>query len=383
MAHHPVVGMHADPVEHQPPAGARHHPARRVVVAHVVQGHQLHGTRLDGLARGRGRHRRQMAALAMLHLHRVARHQAAQLRRQGAEVVQQVEVPPAAHDAVVGVDEVARRQFGLGDLQRAPPAGLQLGVDALALHVLVDQAVAVRQARHELARVQVHDVHVLACGPGRPQHAETLQEHPGVVGVPAVARAREVHGADGAGLGGQVGLGHGALERLAVEPHRHRKPGAQFLDALCEVRQVDAVQLDPGTCHRVTQGALLDLDQCLGQRGRGVDVDAAPARRHHAARGGVQALREPDAEGALLRAGVGVPARLVEAEQLLEVVQAVAIVLHGQGLCLRIVVDPDQAGAGTARVLQQLGHQGEPVAEGMALVAQRAFFVDSDLDLHR
>jgi hypothetical protein len=73
----------------------------------------------------------------------------------------------------------------------------------------------------------------------------------------------------------------------------------------------------------------------------------------------------------------------VEAEQLLEVVQAVAIVLHGQDLCLRIVVDPDQAGAGTARVLQQLGHQGEPVAEGMALVAQRAFFVDSDLDLHR
>ena len=101
-----------------------------------------------------------MATLAMLHLHRVARYQAAQLRRQGAEVVQQVEVPPAAHDAVVGVDEVARRQFGLGDLQRATPAGLQLGVDALALHVLVDQAVAVRQPRHELARVQVHDVHV-------------------------------------------------------------------------------------------------------------------------------------------------------------------------------------------------------------------------------
>jgi hypothetical protein len=203
------------------------------------------------------------------------------------------------------------------------------------------------------------------------------------VGVPAVARAREVHGADGAGLGGQVGLGHGALERLAVEPHRHRKPGAQFLDALREVRQVDAVQLDPGTCHRVTFDTLFDLDECLGQCGRGVDVDAAPARGHHAARGGVQALREPDAEGALLRAGVGVPARLVEAEQLLEVVQAVAIVPHGQDLCLRIVVDPDQARAGTARVLQQLGHQGEPVAEGMALVAQRAFFVDSDLDLHR
>ena len=84
--------MHADPVEHHPkPASAQASSARRFV-AHVVQGHQLSRTRLDGLARGAvgtgvdGGARHVPPAPGSLTPGCTA-------RRQGAEVVQQIEMP--------------------------------------------------------------------------------------------------------------------------------------------------------------------------------------------------------------------------------------------------------------------------------------------------
>jgi hypothetical protein len=168
-------------------------------------------------------------------------------RPAGSEVVQQVQVPPAAHRRVVGVDEAFGRKLGLGDSSVLPPAGLQLGIDALSLHVLVDQLVAVRQARHELARVQVHDVDLVERAVVGLHDAEALQEDHGVVAVLAVPRAGEVDRARWAGHRRQVRGGQAPLERLAVEQHLHRKTQAQALDAIAQVGQVDAVQLDPGT----------------------------------------------------------------------------------------------------------------------------------------
>ena len=77
-----------------------------------------------------------------------------------------------------------------------------------------------------------------------------------------------------------------------------------------------------------------------------------------------------------------VPSGLVEAQQLLEIPDAMPVIMDAQHLLLGQMVDGDAKRARAAGVLQQLGDQREPVGEGEALVAQCAFFVDADLDLH-
>jgi len=77
-----------------------------------------------------------------------------------------------------------------------------------------------------------------------------------------------------------------------------------------------------------------------------------------------------------------VPAGFVKAQQLLEIPHALAIIDDAQHLFLREVLNADVARAGAAGVLQQFGDQCEPVREGIALVAQCAFLVEADLDLH-
>jgi hypothetical protein len=127
---------------------------------------------------------------------------------------------------------------------------------------------------------------------------------------------------------------------------------------------------------------LLDSDQRPGERGFGVDVDPLAARGDDAARGRVQALREADTERALFGGGRRVPARFVKTQQLLEVLQAATVVVDAQHLRRRVVVDLDARRAGATGVLQQLGDEREAVGEGVALVAQGAFLVDSNLNLH-
>ena len=72
----------------------------------------------------------------------------------------------------------------------------------------------------------------------------------------------------------------------------------------------------------------------------------------------------------------------MEAQELLEVVEASAIVFHPQHLRGGVVMDFNAHRAGAAGVLQQLGDERETVGESVALVAERAFLVDSNLYLH-
>jgi hypothetical protein len=172
----------------------------------------------------------------------------------------------------------------------------------------------------------------------------------------------------------------GAREHRAVELDRHLEAAAHGFDAVGQVRQVHALQLDAGAGVRRVDGLHVDVLAC--QRVGGVEVDALPTRADRAAHGGVQALGEADAERVFFVAGRVVPAGLVEGEQLLEVLDPGPVVLHAQRPGLRIVVNLDQRSAGTPRVLQQFGDQRESVGEGKALVAQRAFLVDADAYLH-
>jgi len=152
---------------------------------------------------------------------------------------------PCPHRGVVDFNEAIRRKLGLCDFQYPAPALFQLGLDALVLHVLVDQLVAVRQARHELARIQMDNIegakHAVACV----QHAKALQEHHRVVAVFAIARACEMDCPHRAWHRREVRFGEASLQRFAIEQHRHRETQAQSLNAGCQVGQVNAVQLDP------------------------------------------------------------------------------------------------------------------------------------------
>ena len=374
----PMVEMQADPVEDQIALGPGQHPACRVVVANPVERNQLHRTAFDGLAGGGHGHLPDIVAVVVLD--RVADDVVKQLGRQHVEVVQHIHLPRAPHRCVVDLDEAVGRQLHLGHLQGPAPAGFQLGIDAFALHVLVDQLVAIRQARGELARVQVHDIDLVERAVGRLHDAEALQEHHRLVAVLAVARAGEVDRAHRARHRREIRQRKTPRERLAVEQHRHRKAQAQGLDAVAQVRQVDAVQLDPRAGDGLRDG--FHLDRRLGQCCSGVDIDPLVGRGDDAARGGIEALRESDPERALLGGGGRIPARLVEAQELLEVVQAAAIVLYPQHLRSGVVIDLDPRRTGAAGVLQQLGDKRETVGESVALVAQRAFLVDSNLYLH-
>ena len=72
---------------------------------------------------------------------------------------------------------------------------------------------------------------------------------------------------------------------------------------------------------------------------------------------------EAHPERALLGTGGRIPARLVEAQELLKVIEASAIVFHPQHLRGGVVMDLDAHRAGAAGVLQQLGDEREAVGE--------------------
>jgi hypothetical protein len=290
-------------------------------------------------------------------------------------------VAPASQGRIETGDEHVGRQSTLGVFEHAAPFSAQAGVDAAALPVFVDQLVAIGQPRHELAWIEVQDVHAFRPVVDRMQHAEALQVDQRVVAVLAVARAAEVHAADGCLGQHQARCGVGPLDLLAVEAHWHGEAGAQRGDARGQLGQVDAVELDLGPCRR-RFGQVDDIDRRSGQRRGGVEVGAQATRSHDAARRGIQALREADAERVLRVARGFIPARLVEGQQLLEVVDAAAVVSHGQRAGLGVVVDDDGRGACAPCVLEQFRHEGESVGEGEALIAQRAFLVDADLNLH-
>ncbi len=72
----------------------------------------------------------------------------------------------------------------------------------------------------------------------------------------------------------------------------------------------------------------------------------------------------------------------MKTQELLEIVEPMAIVLDHQDLSAGVVVDFDLRRSGAAGILQQLGDKRETVGEGVALVAQGTFLVDTNLYLH-
>jgi hypothetical protein len=117
----------------------------------------------------------------------------------------------------------------------------------------------------------VHDIDLVERAVVGLHDAEALQEDQGVVAELAVPRTGEVDRTHRAGHRRQMRGGKAPQQRLAVEQHLHRKTQAQALDAIAQVGQVNAVQLDPGTGNGFGDG--LHLDGRLGQRRRGVDID--------------------------------------------------------------------------------------------------------------
>ena len=178
MTMRPVVGMQAEPVEHQIIPGPRQHPMGRVVVAHPVESHQGHRAAFNGVARGCHCNLFDILTAATIVLNWVVDNGIAQLGREYVDIVQQVQVSPGPHHRIVGLDEALGCELGLGKLQRPAPAGFKLGFDTLALFVFVDQFVAIRQPRHELARIQVYDIDLIERGAVRRfPDAEALQEN--------------------------------------------------------------------------------------------------------------------------------------------------------------------------------------------------------------
>mmetsp|Transcript_22150 Transcript_22150/g.87277 ORF Transcript_22150/g.87277 Transcript_22150/m.87277 type:complete len:318 (-) Transcript_22150:81-1034(-) len=175
-----------------------------------------------------------------------------------------------------------------------------------------------------------------------------------------------------------------AFERLAVEAHWHGEARAQGGDARGQVGQVDPVQFDLRTLGR-RFGRLGDVDRRSGQRGGGVEVRALAARLHDAARRGVEAPREPDAERVLGFAGGFIPARLVEGQQLLEIVDAAAVVadLQGQhpGTQAQLDVDPGREGMlghiGERLLSRPVGHQRHTGRQGQVLVTDAQSGLDA------
>jgi hypothetical protein len=101
--------------------GLRQHPAGGVLTVRTVELHEHDLTAFDLVSSQRALDRRHVIRAFIPFLDGIADDPLAQAPGEQRDVVEQVEVTPAAHCPEEGVDESLRVHFGLGGNECAPP----------------------------------------------------------------------------------------------------------------------------------------------------------------------------------------------------------------------------------------------------------------------